>query len=403
MKDLNRLSVVSVHESEFQRDSSSLKINGSEVSVHKKSDVIYDKHEYDCDLNAPKCNLIEYNSNELNCTFDDLACKSKEPESNSNEPPECKVTDCSTNGDDWFVDIRKLKDKYSKHVMLGHLNVNSLGPKIDEVQEMLHECKLDLLVLSETKLDGSYKQELLDMAGYSCARQDKRSNSGGLLVYISNDIPYSAGSMNICNDEIECISIELNISEEKILLLGMYKNPKMDPVLFKRYFEETCEKALDSFENIIILGDLNFNMFLKNMLSTLIPTYNLTNMIKEPTCNKSSHPTLIDVMLVTKRRKFMGCFSKNIGISDFHNLIGGFLKIHKPAPKTRRIFVRRISKINYENVIAEISENEMLQMTSLNSDPNSAYNALQEYLLETLDKHAPKKEIILRKSDFHCM
>jgi hypothetical protein len=129
------------------------------------------------------------------------------------------------------------------------------------------------------------------------------------------------------------MSIELNIADEKIMLLGMYKNPKTDSVLFKRSFNEVCEKVSDTYENIVIIGDLNFNMMQENMLSNIMPAFSLTNIIKDTTCFKSSQSTLIDVMLVTKRRKFMQTFSINTGISDFHNLIGGVLRKHKPVQK----------------------------------------------------------------------
>jgi exonuclease III len=181
--------------------------------------------------------------------------------------------------------------------------VNSVGSKIDEIKELQMQCKLDVLVLSETKLDASYKQEILEIEGYDIIRQDKRSNSGGLMAYISKDIAHSTGCINICNDEFECFSVELNISGEILMLLCMYKNPKTDPVVFRRMFEESYEKASDSFENIVIIGDLNFNMLNENMLSNMLPPLNLTNMMKEATCFKSSQPTLLDVMLVTKRRK----------------------------------------------------------------------------------------------------
>ena len=279
-----------------------------------------------------------------------------------------------------FKEIKDIRHECSKHVIISHLNVNSLRPKIAEIKELLRECQFDVLVLSETKLDESIKQEILDIEGYSCVRQDKRSNSGGLLTYISNDIPFSVGSMSLSSNEIECLPIELHVAGEKIMLLGMYKNPKTDPVRFKNYFEETCEKVSDSFENIIVIGDLNFNMFHDNTLSTIIPPLNLTNVINEPTCYKSVTPTLIDVMLVTKRRKILRSFSKNTGISDFHNLIGGVLRIHKPPPKVKTVYVRNFSKINIEKVLGEMSELTLTQQIMTSPDVHAAYKVLQEEL-----------------------
>ena len=299
--------------------------------------------------------------------------------------------------------LKHLREKYSKQVIISHLNINSLGSKITEIKELQNRCKFDVLVLSETKLDSSFKQETLDIEGYCCIRKDKRANSGGLLTYISKDIPFSEGSISICNDELECMSIELNIAHEKIMLLGMYKNPKTDAVLFKRFFEETYEKVCNSYENVIIMGDLNFNMMSENTLSNIIPVYSLTNIITEATCFKSSQPTLIDVMLVTKRRKFLCSFSENTGISDFHNLIGGILRLQKPVLKTKKVFVRKLSKIKYEQVICDLSETDLSQAVMSSTDADSAYDTLQETLCNLLNRHAPKIIKIIKRNDFHCM
>ena len=314
-----------------------------------------------------------------------------------------EIKDASDDTNNLFHEVKAIRSQNTKNVIIGHLNVNSLGSKINEIKELQMSGKLDVLVLSETKLDGSYKQEVLDIDGYCCIRKDKRSNSGGILTYVSRDIPFSEGSISICNDEIEVMSVELNITNEKIMLLGMYKNPKTDAVLFKRTFNEIYEKISSTYENIVIIGDLNFNMFKENMLSSIIPALSLTNIIKDATCFKSSPATLLDVMLVTKRRKFMQSFSINTGISDFHNLIGGVLRLYKPAPKTKKIFIRKLSKIDYEQVSKDVSEMDLSKVIDLSSDVDSAYALMQGKLCALLNKHAPKKQKIIRKNDFHCM
>ena len=257
--------------------------------------------------------------------------------------------------------------------------------------------------MSETILGASINQELLDIEGYNCVRQDKRSNSGGLLMYISKDIPYSQSSINICNNDFECITVELNVGKEKISLVGAYKNPKMDAVLFKHIFENIRETILDSKDHIIIIGDLNFNMANENILTKVMPAYNLTNIIKEATCFKSNEPTIIDIMLVTKRRKFVKSFSQNTGISDFHNLVGGILRIHKPPPKQKKIVVRNLAKINYDKVLSDIEQLNLEHMISHCNNANMAYDILQQNLCAILNKHAPKKVKIIKRNSFHCM
>ena len=217
-------------------------------------------------------------------------------------------------------------------MIVSHLNVNSLSRKFDEVSTMIVCSGFEVVALSETKLDSSFQTSLYEIEKYVMYRQDKRSNSGGILIYVSKNIPSTCIPIRKNTENIECLSIELNCNGHKILTVCMYKNPRMSPSDFKSYFEELCETMFNKYEHVIIIGDLNFNMLQNNVLSTICPVYNLTDIIDNPTCFKSNQPTLIDVMLVTKRRRFMKGFSIDTGISDFHNLIGGVLRQHPPVP-----------------------------------------------------------------------
>ena len=276
--------------------------------------------------------------------------------------------------------------------------------KFQEISNLLHESSFDALLLSETKLDSSFQNSLYEIDDYVMYRQDKRSNSGGLLAYISKNVPSTLGPVNFSHETAECMTIELNIKENKIMLVCMYKNPKMTAQNFKEMFENTCEKIFDTYEHVIIIGDLNIN-FLQdnNILKSLCPAYNLVNIINEPTCFKSNIPTLIDVMLVTKRKKFIRGFSYDVGISDFHNLIGGILKINKPLPKQKVTFYRKLSSIDYNKVNNELRTMNLHEIISKEQNVNNAFNKLQNILIATLNTHAPRRKKVIRLNDFHCM
>ena len=307
-----------------------------------------------------------------------------------------------TNDNHLHDKLEKLRCTYRKNLILSHLNVNSLSLKRTEVSDLLVRSKFEVLVLSETKLDNSHNSALFEIENYCMYRQDKKSNSGGLMIYVSKSLPSTQGNVQICNDEVECLSVEITCEESKILLLGMYKNPKTSHNSFKSYFEITCEEIMGNYENIVIIGDLNFNMLQDNVLSQLCPAFNLTNIITEPTCFKSNNASLIDVMLVTKRRKFLKGFSLDTGISDFHNLIGGVMRQHAPVPPKKTIIYRQLNKIDYEKVNDEL----FMMSETVNGrewNANEAFDILHNNLICLLDKYAPKKTKILRKNDFHCM
>jgi hypothetical protein len=300
-------------------------------------------------------------------------------------------------------EIVKIRNEYLQNLIIGHLNVNSMVPKFQEIHELIVRCKFEVMVFSETKLDTSCRDAMIEIKDYTMYRQDKQSNSGGIVVYVSKNIPSTHGPVSMVTDEIEYVSIELNLEDSKMLILAMYKNPKMNPNKFKNVFEKLCEDVLEKYEHVIIIGDLNFNMLQNNVLSQLCPTFNLTNVINEPTCFKSNNATLIDVMLVTKRKKYIKGFSIDTGISDFHNLIGGVLRQHKPTPQKKTIYYRKLSKIDYEKVNHELMILNVDSLVTYEENADDSFNKLHEVMIRLLDKHAPKVKKTIKKNDFHCM
>ena len=272
-----------------------------------------------------------------------------------------------------------------------------------EVANLICESKIDIFAISGTKLDSSYSDSLYQLNGYTMYRQDKRSNSGGLMTYINNTIPATSGPVNICNENFECQSLELNYNGNVILVMPCYKNPKMPTSEFKVCFNEICEEVFDKYEHVVIIGDLNFNMLHTNALSDMCPVFNLTNIISEPTCHKSEQSSLIDVMLVSKRRKFIKGFSYNVGISDFHNIIGGILRLHRPPPPSKTIFFRNFAKVNYNAVKDDLANSDLTSQVKLSTSAEGAFDILHSTLIDCINKHAPRKSKVIKSSDFPFM
>ena len=72
---------------------------------------------------------------------------------------------------------------------IGHLNINSLRNKFEL---LTHQTKdnIDILMISETKLDESFPKSQFFMKGFSSThRLNRNCNGGGILLYIREDIP----------------------------------------------------------------------------------------------------------------------------------------------------------------------------------------------------------------------
>ena len=103
-------------------------------------------------------------------------------------------------------------------------------------------------------------------------------------------------------------------------------------------------KSIDSlsskFENIILLGDFNSCMDDSPMIG-FCETYELRNVVKHPTCFKNpENPSCIDLLLTNKPLSFQTTTVIETGLSDFHKMISGVMKMHFPKLKHRVIRYR---------------------------------------------------------------
>ena len=85
-------------------------------------------------------------------------------------------------------------------------------------------------------------------------------------------------------------------------------------------------KYLCNYEIFLILGDFNITMLDDNM-KNFCETYDLKNLINEPTCYKNaSNPSAIDVILTNRSKSFHNCISIATGQSDHYKMVLPVLK-----------------------------------------------------------------------------
>ena len=101
----------------------------------------------------------------------------------------------------------------------------------------------------------------------------------------------------------ETICIGRLISKRKWSIMFTYRPPKYEKVFFQET-SKTLSQAINKC-NILVAGNLNIDVsgskgLTDNHFSELIDTCNLTNLVKTPTCYKTTRETLLDVLLKKK-------------------------------------------------------------------------------------------------------
>ena len=287
--------------------------------------------------------------------------------------------------------LDKLKTLNKNCLLVAHININFLYNKFEALKSLVQN-KLDILVISETKIDNSYPTNQFLFEGFPPPfRMDRNCNGGGVMIYIKEGIPCKILKEDFKGEGIEAIFIELFINKVKWLLMGGY-NPRKENI---SHFLCQTSKILDAnicnYENIILLGDFNAVSTNKS-LRGFCDTYNLKNLVRDPTYFKNIlNPSSIDVILTNCKKSFQDTTTIETGLSDHHKMVVTTLlaKIQKKEPQV--ILYRSYKHFD------EFSFRTSLR-NSLNRlmNENSTYKDFKEIYMKVLNIHAPQKKKIVR-------
>ena len=74
-------------------------------------------------------------------------------------------------------------------LIIGQLNINSLRNKFEQLSTMINRNN-DIFMIFETKLDETFSAAQFSLQGFcDHYRFDRNRNSGGIMLYIREDIP----------------------------------------------------------------------------------------------------------------------------------------------------------------------------------------------------------------------
>ena len=122
--------------------------------------------------------------------------------------------------------LKNLELKNTNRLILGHVDINSIVEKIDHLKVLIVN-DIDILALRETKIDSKFPNAQFRIDGFSAPfRLGRNRFAGGVLIYVSEDIPCKQLTKNILPDNIERIFVEINLRKINKLLFGGYGRPR---------------------------------------------------------------------------------------------------------------------------------------------------------------------------------
>ena len=175
--------------------------------------------------------------------------------------------------------------------------------------ELIHG-NLDILVITETKLDDTFPEKQFLIPGYKKPyRLDRNRNGGGVMIYVREDIPSDILLKHNIPENVEAIFVEINLRKNKILLVGTYHSTNAEYGTTDEVYFKQMALALDvysKYDKFLLAGDFNVNAFDANIfLEDFMDEFHALNLVKEPTCYKNHlDPTCIDLFITNSYRSF---------------------------------------------------------------------------------------------------
>ena len=290
----------------------------------------------------------------------------------------------------------KLRLRNHNRIIIGNLNINSISNKFDQLKNLV-EGNIDILVITETKLDSTFPTSQFLINGFCRPyRQDRNRNGGGVLIYVREDIPSKELKPKNLAADIEGIYVELNFRKTKWLLLGCYHPPSQNDEYFFGQLRDSLDQFSHSYDRYMLIGDFNAEDS-EPCLGNFLFEHNAKNIVKDYTCFKSTeNPSCIDLIITNNPSSFQNTTVVSTGLSDFHKMVVTVLKTTfiKIAPKTQ--YFRDYKHFDCNDFKKE------LQRKLIENDKND-YASFERKFLLVLNKHAPLKKKQLRANEVPYM
>ena len=275
-----------------------------------------------------------------------------------------------------------------------HCNIRSIRNKLDFIKDNFLD--FDILCFTETHLNSMVSSQSLHLSNKFSEpyRKDRTNHGGGLLVYVSNKLIHSrVQNLELfCNESI-WIKIKIQNSD---YLIGLFYSPRPSDKIFFQNFDRNIEKALETTSNIILLGDLNENIFNNpnNLLKQVIWTNNLKETVKKPTRKNA----LLDPILIPTNMEIhdSGTFDIPPNISD-HKATYIHLPFQHSSNSSYQRTVWLYDKANYELLDYKISNHDWNCL--LEGSVDEACDVFTATLIDFAKQCIPSKSITVRDDD----
>ena len=120
--------------------------------------------------------------------------------------------------------------------------------RLDYLTNVCRKYSIDVLAISESKLDDTIPSDLILIPGYhEPIRRDRNRNGGGCVIYVASHLPFKQ-IVEFQSEHFEHIWVDVFVNGKKYCINTMYRPPNETPedhALFLEVSAEILTKADD--------------------------------------------------------------------------------------------------------------------------------------------------------------
>lgn len=288
-----------------------------------------------------------------------------------------------------------------------HVNAQSILPKFSEFKDFFLNNIYHIICISESWLKSWDNDEVLEFEGYSCVRNDRcdTKRGGGIIIYVINDLKCKVLHKSTTIDEqnrYKCVPefllLEILSGRDKLLLASIYRPPQSS---YPYEFEEIVLESFISYENLVIIGDLNIDLVKiegeSARLKGFVTSSNLHILPFKPTHNLEKSSSWIDHCIVDCGEKCLEHGQLGVSFLSAHDLVYVEYNIQViNNNETRMLTYRSFKDFSLNNYLWELGTKNWEEVF-LSETIDEKVSVMNDLIVSTLDNHAPIKKIKTRK------
>ena len=137
------------------------------------------------------------------------------------------------------------------------MSVNAINNKLEQLKYIIKN-DIDPLIVNETKLNLSFPSGQFSIDRFAKPfHRDRNKNGGGVMIFVTDDIPSKEIKVNFLPSDVVYLFIELNIRKAKWLVPGGYHPPSRNNDYYFCNLSKTLDSLNSDYENVLLVGHFN--------------------------------------------------------------------------------------------------------------------------------------------------